>query len=160
MFEPSRGHSWKQGLNRRRKTLAGRAVPFTHLDVRKGQSGNFMGSGLQASHQDSVLSGGQLCLRGVLVLAFPRCAYLDAQKQRTALAYGKTQPLTKDVICLGGDDPPCPAQVGIDKQMTQCGCCLQNPFFCPHHLFDRCEQRCSGHVLTRFCVPLCFHFIS
>lgn len=32
------------------------------------------------------------------------------------------------------------------------------PIFCPHHLFDCCEESCSGHVLTRFCVPLCFHF--
>lgn len=88
-----------------------------------------MGSGLQASEQVSALSGGQLCLRGVLVLAFQRCAYLNAWKQRTALAYGKEQPLTKDVIGLGGDKPPCPAQVGIYTQMTQCSCCLQNPFF-------------------------------
>ena len=69
---------------------------------------------------------GCLHLAGVLLPAFPRRVNLAAQEEQTGLAW---KPLTKEVIGLGCDYPPRPAQLGLYDQITLWCNFPQNPFF-------------------------------
>ena len=68
---------------------------------------------------------------------FQKCVNPDAQIQWTGLTYGKARPFTKEVMRLGHDCPPWPAQLGVYGQSTLWGYLPQIPFY-SRSLAPRC----------------------